>query len=828
MVGKTLVPESLANSTQSAPLDEERRAAHAISSLIEQVDDSVLWIVIKIFAAARDKRVKRGGCLFIAHLLRFSTLVQLSLFQGTEISDAARIAIPNILKFCKNRANGWPWCYDTTLKYLDLLIWAGVLVTRPDEPGVYYLPLNTYVLLPEYAARQVEKLAGKRSKVSRSAAFKRTAVHCTLLGDGKPVGDAWMVDSPKGALVIDEQEMQQLVQALGAALQNCQGIALLPTTIVAMTRVVAKHAPRVLKKDGRFFAREKTQLFLQAPSSADEQRLDGMADSRLVGTSSTSLQGGQLRADGRENLLSGMDREREGSGKSTRSAANLPVGTEMVDSPAAALSDITIITTNKDTFSEYILSENADEREGNLGRESTIAAKNSQVVDLPEAGEATADVPAHPLADAFSHATLLYWRFPQAVQEREPGMTEQSHLAALLSYHYNRDDQKVGHYMKLLKQDHRALDIAIIDGLVRSHFPDPRHKPDTLKGPWVTRQYKAYRAGEQVPDEILAWADTPYTYDAINSILAEAACWQEAQGQPRRRPRPDDVIVDSDGLDDDYFWANYAGQGLKSEGWAGVNVDGDLMTCDQYEQHRLLLLQRKLEQREFDTDPRTLSPEVEAEFLAYHAWISPWVCSVEEEQQMREHLPAELLDNLEALGWVLDHERYAVEVGITPLSRKRVVAVSLRDDFRQAWLLRDGSDFRAFEQLCRQSQQDGERRERSAGRDWLPEDDAAALAQEQSVRQATGGEPMETRPDLQVGPYRVAFDTSGATIEVEREGTTVGYRVESTTATNATDLIRIHRKIVIAIANDRPEDLEAYRLERQVEEGNRRNPATEE
>src|SRR6185312_15739684 len=96
--------------------NEDLQAALTISPIIRLVDTSILWVVAKIFAHAYDKRVKSGGFLFLAHLLRFSTLVQLSLFPGTEVCDAARIAIPNILKLCKEKKhNGWPCCYDTTL-----------------------------------------------------------------------------------------------------------------------------------------------------------------------------------------------------------------------------------------------------------------------------------------------------------------------------------------------------------------------------------------------------------------------------------------------------------------------------------------------------------------------------------------------------------------------------------------------------------------------------------------------------------------------------------------------------------------------------------------
>jgi hypothetical protein len=817
MVGKAPVPDTLANSAQTFQLEEDRQAALAISHLIARVDESILWVVIKIFAASRDKRVKRGGCLFLAYLLRFSVVDQISLFPGTEICNVAKICIPNIRKISWSRAwkqeSGWPWCYETTTKYIGLLIAAGVLITRSGEPGIYYLPLGAYVLLPDHARKQLEKLAERRPRVSQSAAFKRTAIHCSLLSEGGSPDDAWMVDSPKGALFMDELELQRMVQALDTTLQSCQGVALLPSTLVEMMRVVAKHAPRVLKKDGRFIARSRDEVMqlLQAPGSPDnEQDLAGMVDSRAAGATLARPEAEQSRTGDRENLQSGKGSKRENGRESATSAENLRVAAEVVDSPTPALSDITSITINKGSFSENRVSENAPAREGNLARESAISSENVQIADSRVQGEA---VPAHPLTDTFSLPTLLYWRFPQGIQELELGRTVQSHLAALLSRRYNGDEQKVGHYMKLLGQDCRMLDIAIIDGLVRSHFPDPRHKPDTLKGPWVTRQYKAYRNGAEVPGEILAWADTPYTYDAIDAVLAEAARWQEAQGRQRKRPRPEDVIADSERLDDVYFWANDAGQGLKSEGHAGVDLEGELLTCQEYERRRFLLLQCKL-----DTDPRVLSPEVEAEVAAYLDWVAPQVCDAEEEAFLLANLPQILLPYLYKLERVLDAERYVLGVQVAPLSRRRVIAVRMRHDPQQAWLLPYGCDVDTFIRRYKHLEKAKEREEEADGEETFPDGSTSFSSLEEASTQETSETPMEARADLRVGPYRVNFDATGATIEIEREGMTLYYRIEAPSSTNASDFIRGHREVVIAMANDRLEDLATFRVERQAED----------
>lgn len=620
---------------QEVFLEEERRAARAISPLIDRFDDSVLWNVAKIFSAGHDKRVKRGGCVFLAYLLRFSTFVQRSLFPGTEVGDAARIAIPNILRICQNKENGWPWCYESTLKYLDLLVAAGILVKRPDEPGIYYLR-STYALRQEDAIERIEKLAKKRSKVSHSAAFKRTKDHCTKSCDGTSLDDLQMVDSPKGALVVDEQEVARLVQTLSAAIQRCQGVALLPSTLAEVMHIVATHAPSVLKKGAaRFIARRSREA---------------------------------------TSLLSGDRRQPFDAGESTNWPENLPVGGQVVDSRRAALTDSLFTTSNDDSFREKILSESST-------GESTNLAERSQIVD----SHGTSAPLPHPLAQQCTPATMLSWRFPQTDQERERGTTIQSHLAALLSDRFEGNGSREAHYMKLLTEDCRALDIAIIDAMVRSHFPDPKHKRDTLGGAWVTNKYQEYRAGAQMPEEILAWADRPYTYDAINAVLAKVASFLPAQG--RTRPRPGALIVDSSALED--FWTNGAAEGLRAHGYLYVDLDGDLLTCEEYEQRRLQALEIAL-----DSGPP--EPAVEAEVAAYLDWVAPAACDAGEEAMLLANLPSKLLPYLGKLERILDPERYVLSVQVAPLSRRRLITVHMRHDPGQAWLLPYGCDVDAF------------------------------------------------------------------------------------------------------------------------------------
>ena len=68
------------------------------------------------------------------------------------------------------------------------------------------------------------------------------------------------------------------------------------------------------------------------------------------------------------------------------------------------------------------------------------------------------------------------------------------------------------------------------------------------------------------------------------------------------------------------------------------------------------------------------------------------------------------------------------------------------------------------------------------------------------------------------------FDATGATIETKRERATVRYRIEAPSATNAPDFIRGHRDVVVAMSNDRPEDLEGYRVEQLAEDEQESRP----
>jgi hypothetical protein len=292
---------------------------------------------------------------------------------------------------------------------------------------------------------------------------------------------------------------------------------------------------------------------------------------------------------------------------------------------------------------------------------------------------------------------MLSWRFPVAERavQLPAGAKEADALAELLSDLFERNGSRVAHYRKLLQLP-RMLDLAIIDGILRSVFPDLRCKPDRLGGAWVTQQFRAYRTGKRVEEEVLAWADTPYSYAAIRTILEEAARRQDGQlGQTRRRPLPEEVIVDSSQLRD--FWLDGGAWGLQGERH-GVDLDGELLSCEQYEQARLQALKQVLSDPAGSTE---LSPDIAYEIASYHEWLT---------SPLLANLPRKLLPFLEKLEQVLDQERFLLDVKIELLEdgrRRRVITVQERFEPMQGWLLHTGEDVDAFLGWYEQQQTEG-------------------------------------------------------------------------------------------------------------------------
>lgn len=496
------------NSAQTLP-QEELEQAQLLSDLIRRVDRSTLYVVRKIFADGQDRRVKRGGLLFLACLLRMSIVVQITLWDGTEICDAARIDIPNVYKLWeKRKVTGWKWCYDTTSKYLKLLVAAGVLITaeqvteekrrtKKGERGVYYLPLGNYAFRPEYAKGQLEKLATKRPKVSKSMAFRRTAEHTSVEALMATLG-------PEKSF--NEEAAQALIEDVIQTLQK-SGKKFTPVERIGLLRVLVEHAPRVY--------------------NGEEKHLFTVETGRLEHT---------------ENEPGGV--------------------------PAFRIKD----TTHQN------------------GKD--------------KAAQTPITVPAHPVP-SFSQENMLVWRFSFEERQgiREEIQSEELVLPALLTLFFEQNGSRLDHYKKLLEeQQHQVLDLAIIDSLIRSEFPD-RPPRDGIKKPlgggWVTKKKDDFLAGEQPLKEVVAWASTPYTYEEIWLLFHWAAQRQST------RPLPEELIVDHEEVADllrqnDHIhcltqdgedsaaqhesdWEYSVAETLEAKGYLCVDIGNDLTPCQSYQ-----------------------------------------------------------------------------------------------------------------------------------------------------------------------------------------------------------------------------------------------------
>src|SRR5437879_5066656 len=75
----TLLREQQEQALSAACTGDDYRAALAISPQFECIHPSVLSAITQIFASSRDGRVKKSGCVFLAHFLRLANIKQMTL-----------------------------------------------------------------------------------------------------------------------------------------------------------------------------------------------------------------------------------------------------------------------------------------------------------------------------------------------------------------------------------------------------------------------------------------------------------------------------------------------------------------------------------------------------------------------------------------------------------------------------------------------------------------------------------------------------------------------------------------------------------------------------
>ncbi|EFH84972.1 hypothetical protein [Ktedonobacter racemifer] len=169
-------PESVPS---SHPADVEVYEEQVIAQhALQMVPVALLEQVQQLFGFPQDRRCLNGQ-VFLAHWLRVAHLKQISLVPHEGPQLVAVLTIQSLRAFCTSPSLVWPWCYDTTTKYISVLQAAGLLlkVKQPKGMGTtYYFPLTSTPCLP-VCVEQVQQLTSRRKSVKRSRALRRVSAH---------------------------------------------------------------------------------------------------------------------------------------------------------------------------------------------------------------------------------------------------------------------------------------------------------------------------------------------------------------------------------------------------------------------------------------------------------------------------------------------------------------------------------------------------------------------------------------------------------------------------------------------------------------------------
>jgi hypothetical protein len=260
-----------------------------------------------------------------------------------------------------------------------------------------------------------------------------------------------------------------------------------------------------------------------------------------------------------------------------------------------------------------------------------------------------------------------------------------------------------------------------------------------LGGGWVTNRYKAYSTGrETVPPEIFAWSQTGYTYDELQDILDAVAQQQDAQGLPRKRPFPEEVIVESSVLQD--FWLEGAAEGLQARGYVYVSIEGDLFTCKEYQIYRRCNMQNLMG----DVDPSTLTPASVYELQTYLEWVQPRLRILEQIHGLQETLPPVLKKVVRSLEELVGPDRYHVEAMPTPFIEEFCIEICNKQDPTDAVQLYGMDEARDFMEnwiKYLQSKSDTEA-SAPAGQDQVEETTCATLQEENRAADEEESSPL--------------------------------------------------------------------------------------
>ncbi|EFH88830.1 hypothetical protein Krac_10332 [Ktedonobacter racemifer DSM 44963] len=740
---------------------------------------------------SQDRRCLNGQ-VFLNQWLRVASIKQIPLVPHEPPHPVAVLTIQNLRAFCSSPSHVWPWCYDSTAKYLSVLQAAGLLykVRQPKGMGTtYYFPLTSTPCLP-VSVEQVQQLTHRRKSVKRSRALQRVSAYLKEQTtsvesdhDGKEASDMKtrpgylsLVPPPQqgqGPHDHASQTMEKHSQPSGVeeqagrtverltAMMQSYGMHLTPAVKASIATIIweelthptqavssqppeerepvpsfsgtqTKPAGAVMHHD-RTMMRRQSRRFRRRSRIVEEdprpERDRGTPEEnrRLQPTASTCVEQGRYaekpstsvedRRPGGNTLV--LEGERRPQAKPSTSVENRrPVVQETVDlggaqtqtqeahtrTRAHARVEFTSLTNHQLPKKEIDDKSEDEVREQGLtkkqvdglvrtgepqGRPSAACIRR-EVIDEPSptpASPAQVDVSLVPTEDE-ADAPFRSLRDQVAAMKRvyEPAAHEMLEALALdYSERFSETSEKVGVYLKRLREHPEWLHVAAVDALVRTWFPDPGRRAARLGGGWVIKKYREYVDGlEEPPAEMVAWAqwmlNGGLSYNHLEWVLEGTARSGRITPGEGKRPLPHEVMIDAEWLQE--FWAAGGAQGLERYGYLFVDRDGEFLTPQEYERHRQAAVNDIL------TTPYDLDDaEARYEIQTYLAWAESQRLPAEEEQALLTDLPRPLQQWVSALHRRIDTDCYRIGVRLAPRSRRRVIEIIERANPERVWHL---------------------------------------------------------------------------------------------------------------------------------------------
>lgn len=185
---------------------------------------------------------------------------------------------------------------------------------------------------------------------------------------------------------------------------------------------------------------------------------------------------------------------------------------------------------------------------------------------------------------------------------------------------------------------------------------------------WVMTRYRAYaEGGEEPPAEFVAWAhwlmSRGFAYSHLEQVLETAEQKRPASGEQWVRPLPRDSIIQASTLR--AFWAEGGAEGILRKGLLFVDLEGDLLTPQDYEQRRRRLVP---EESNVSSSTQGSDPDVDYGAKTYRAWVASRTGSTEEGVTSLEHMPLAVRCWASKLAKWIENSPYVLHPRIDPVS----------------------------------------------------------------------------------------------------------------------------------------------------------------